>query len=183
MVAVTFFLICLFLFSQGNRIHASVKRTLVYKFINDLREGSVYHLQFLGVSANVGEYRTCRHSYKLNFQFTSKVNPMESGHVLGDGFDFVPISYLTLAAAVNTVILVGELFVLYFHYVQLCRFAANSITFTTFCTYGVNTDSLNGVALNVVDVVGMLTGVGTEKQYERNGSKTKLNVISLEADG
>lgn len=157
-----------------------MKRTLVYKFINDLREGSVYHSQFLGVSANVGEYRTCRHSYKLNFQFTSKVNPMESGRVLGDGFDFVPISYLTLVAAVNTVILVGELFVLYFHYfhyVQLCRFAANSITFTTFCTYGVNTDLLNGVALNVVDVVG------TEKQYERNGSKTKLNVISLEADG
>lgn len=43
--------------------------------------------------------------------------------------------------------------------------------------------SFNIASLNGVDVVGMLTGVGSERQYERNGTKTKLNVISLEADG
>lgn len=35
----------------------------------------------------------------------------------------------------------------------------------------------------VVDVIGVLTGVGSEREYERNGSKTKLNVICLEAYG
>ncbi|XP_024633535.2 uncharacterized protein [Medicago truncatula] len=35
----------------------------------------------------------------------------------------------------------------------------------------------------LVDVIGMLTGVGTKREYERNGSATKLNVIAMEADG
>lgn len=110
MVAVALFLmfLLLFLFLQGTRIHASVRRTLVYKFVNELKEGCVYHLQFLGVAASVGEYRTCRQAYKLNFQFTTKVNPMDSGRVLGEGFQFVPIPDLTVVAGVNTDILVGE---------------------------------------------------------------------------
>lgn len=35
----------------------------------------------------------------------------------------------------------------------------------------------------VTDVIGVLHGIGTKREYERNGSKTKLNVKSLEADG
>jgi hypothetical protein len=35
----------------------------------------------------------------------------------------------------------------------------------------------------LLDVIGMLTEVGEERQYERNGQSTKLNVIELEADG
>lgn len=42
---------------------------------------------------------------------------------------------------------------------------------------------INKFLFFVVDVVGLLTGVGTERQIERNGVKTKLNVISLEEDG
>lgn len=37
--------------------------------------------------------------------------------------------------------------------------------------------------LNDADVLGLLTGIGREKDYERNGTKTKFNVIALEADG
>jgi len=33
------------------------------------------------------------------------------------------------------------------------------------------------------DVIGILTGVGTEKELNRSGSETKLNVISIEVDG
>jgi len=29
----------------------------------------------------------------------------------------------------------------------------------------------------------MLTGVGSEREYDRHGKTTKLNVIALEADG
>ena len=33
------------------------------------------------------------------------------------------------------------------------------------------------------DVIGVLTGVGTEKEYEKDGKKTKMIVIELESDG
>lgn len=33
------------------------------------------------------------------------------------------------------------------------------------------------------DVMGIFTGVGTERQHKRNGSTTKMNVIELESDG
>ncbi|CAJ2635731.1 unnamed protein product [Trifolium pratense] len=39
-----------------------------------------------------------------------------------------------------------------------------------------------GVASNG-DVIGVLTGVGSERGIEKNGGTTKLNVIALEADG
>lgn len=36
---------------------------------------------------------------------------------------------------------------------------------------------------NNADVVGFFSAVGVEKQYERNGSMTKMNVIELEDNG
>ena len=33
------------------------------------------------------------------------------------------------------------------------------------------------------NVIGILTGVGTERELNRPGSTTKLNAISIEADG
>ena len=33
------------------------------------------------------------------------------------------------------------------------------------------------------DVIGILTGVGTERELNRSRSTTKLNAISIEADG
>ncbi|KAK2401733.1 replication protein A 70 kDa DNA-binding subunit E [Trifolium repens] len=93
---------------DGDRIHCSIKKTLLYKFVSDIKEGRVYSLENLDVATNGGSYKTTKHPYKLNF-----------------------------------------------HY---------------------DTDYL-------VDVIGMLTEVGEERQYERNGQSTKLNVIELEADG
>jgi len=34
-----------------------------------------------------------------------------------------------------------------------------------------------------VDVIGMFTGVGTERELEKGGKKTKMNVILIESDG
>lgn len=33
------------------------------------------------------------------------------------------------------------------------------------------------------DVIGMLTAIGTEREIERNGVRTKMNVIALDSDG
>lgn len=36
---------------------------------------------------------------------------------------------------------------------------------------------------SIIDVMGLFTGVGTERNYERNGLPVKMNVIELESDG
>jgi len=41
---------------QGNKIHAAVIRTLIYKFGKDLLEGNVYSMSNFGVAANLGSY-------------------------------------------------------------------------------------------------------------------------------
>lgn len=64
----------------------------MYKFQNQLQEDGVYSLQFLSVATNVDSFGITRHEHKLIFQMSSKVQIMESGHVAGDGYDFVPIS-------------------------------------------------------------------------------------------
>jgi hypothetical protein len=35
----------------------------------------------------------------------------------------------------------------------------------------------------MLDVMGMFTSVGEEKQYDRIGQSTKLNVVELKVDG
>lgn len=93
---------------QGDRIHATVKRTLVYKFQNQLQEGCVYSIQGVSVGANVGSFRTCHHNYKLFFQFSTKVQQLETGHVIGDGYDFIPIPQIR-GNGFNADFLVGQL--------------------------------------------------------------------------
>jgi len=58
---------------QGDKIHVSVRRTLIYKFQNDIFEDKVYSFNFFSVSTNSGSYRTTCHQYKINFQFGTKV--------------------------------------------------------------------------------------------------------------
>ncbi|WJX62617.1 hypothetical protein P8452_47591 [Trifolium repens] len=125
--------------SEGGRIHATIKKTLIYKFKDNLVEGNVYGFDNLGVSANGGAYRSTHHRYKLNFQFSSMVQKLSNVDIKGSEFNFVHISEV-----------VGGSY---------------------------DTDYL-------VDVIGILTGVGTEREVtNQNGSTTKLNVIALEAQG
>jgi len=46
----------------GDRIHASIKKTLIYKFKNDLFEGKCSSFENMGVANNGGGYRTTRHT-------------------------------------------------------------------------------------------------------------------------
>ncbi|XP_027941100.1 uncharacterized protein LOC114194891 [Vigna unguiculata] len=95
---------------MGFLMDASVRRTLIYKFQSEIKEYKVYTIQSFSVSCNGGSYRTTNHTYKINFQFGTKVNMVEN-------------------------------------------------------------------------VIGMFTGVGTERELEKGGKKTKMNVILIEADG
>jgi len=66
------------MFLQGFLMDASVRRTLIYKFQSEIKEYKVYTIQSFSVSCNGGSYRTTNHTYKINFQFGTKVNMVES---------------------------------------------------------------------------------------------------------
>ncbi|GAU46750.1 hypothetical protein TSUD_402760 [Trifolium subterraneum] len=124
---------------KGGRIHATIKKTLIYKFKDELIQGMVYSFENLGVSTNGGAYRTTHHRYKLNFQFSSLIQRLSNVAVGGTPFNFVPIADVVSGSY--------------------------------------DTDYL-------VDVIGVLTGVGAEREItNQNGTTTKLNVIALEAEG
>ncbi|XP_027905731.1 uncharacterized protein LOC114165274 [Vigna unguiculata] len=122
----------------GVLIHASVRRTLIYKFQSEIKEDKVYCIQSFSVSCNGGSYRTTNHAYKINFQFGTKVNLVESTLVPNISTAYTP--------------------------------------FSTIQAPGFDTDYL-------VNVIGMLTGVGTERELEKGGKKTKMNVILIQSDG
>jgi len=82
---------------QGNNIHCSIRRTLIYKFQNDILEDNVYSIQNFSVAPNGGSYRTTQHAYKINFQFGTKVIPVDSNLVPNRSLNYTPLSLLTSA--------------------------------------------------------------------------------------
>jgi len=51
----------------GVRIHALVKRILIYKFHNEVVVDGMYCIQSFNVAWNNGYYGTTQHPYKINF--------------------------------------------------------------------------------------------------------------------
>ncbi|XP_057426364.1 replication protein A 70 kDa DNA-binding subunit B-like [Lotus japonicus] len=78
--------------SKGCKIHASIRRTLVYRFKNQLLEGRVYQISFFGVCENDGDFRTTPHPYKVNFQMHTSVRLMANTPITGKPFTFMPLS-------------------------------------------------------------------------------------------
>ncbi|XP_045797898.1 replication protein A 70 kDa DNA-binding subunit E-like [Trifolium pratense] len=62
---------------KGEKIHATVRRTLIYKYEKELTEGHVYSISNFSVATNVGSYRTTNHAYKINFQFGTKIKKFD----------------------------------------------------------------------------------------------------------
>ncbi|XP_027938803.1 ATP-dependent DNA helicase RRM3-like [Vigna unguiculata] len=123
---------------EGSKIHASLRRTLIYKFQTEISEGHVYAIQNFSVAPNSGIHRTKHHPYKINFQFGTKVSLLDGNLVPDLKPQYTPLSLLT--------------------------------------TTGFDTDYL-------VDILGLLVEVGTERELQVDGKTTKLNVIAIEADG
>ncbi|KAL5099402.1 hypothetical protein RYX36_003729 [Vicia faba] len=55
-------------YNKGDNIQASVKKNLLSRFDNKIREGIVYNFKYFGVAANTGVYRSIKHQFKLNLQ-------------------------------------------------------------------------------------------------------------------
>jgi replication factor A1 len=105
--------------ADGDKIHATIKKTLIYKFKNELIEGKVYCLENLGVATNSGAYRSCRHPYKLNFQYSSLVQRLSNFEILKSPYNFVPISEV-VGGSYDCDFLVGE-FYLACLYLFICK--------------------------------------------------------------
>lgn len=93
--------------AEGGRIHATVKKTLIYKFQNDITEGNVYLFENMGVASYGGSYRTTHHPFKLNFQFSSRVVPLPNAIINLSPYHLVPISEI-VGGSYDTDFLVGE---------------------------------------------------------------------------
>jgi replication factor A1 len=98
--------------SEGAKIHATVRKTLIYKFKDDLREGKVYAFENMGVATNGGAYRTTNHRYKLNFQFTSIVQILSNQDIVMSPFNFTPIATI-VGGSYDNDYLVGELYLIF----------------------------------------------------------------------
>jgi len=79
------FFLCLscfrFLNLLGTKIHASIRKHLLYVFPKKLAERDVYKMSYFSVSPNVGSYRTSVHPYKLIFQMKIKVQKSEGSRI------------------------------------------------------------------------------------------------------
>lgn len=100
---------------QGDKIHASVRKTLIYKFEKELKEDCVYSMSNFGVACNAGSFRTTKHDYKLNFQIGTKVLNMDNSFVSCSPFTLVPFSEIN--DGYDTNYLIGELFLNNLQYV------------------------------------------------------------------
>ncbi|AES74184.2 animal RPA1 domain protein [Medicago truncatula] len=123
---------------KGDRIGASIRRTLIYKFKNQLQEGMVFTISSFNVASNIGSYRPSRNEYKLNFTINTKVKLSKTVLVPTNVYSFTPAPDVFNESYDNNYL---------------------------------------------VDVIGVMIGVGVEKEYERDGVKTKMNVIELDSNG
>ncbi|KAL2894833.1 ATP-dependent DNA helicase CHL1, partial [Bienertia sinuspersici] len=52
---------------KGSRIQASIRKTIMQRFSNMVKEGSCRIIAKFGLISNIGKHRATNHSYKLNF--------------------------------------------------------------------------------------------------------------------
>nr|ABD33040.1 Nucleic acid-binding, OB-fold, subgroup [Medicago truncatula] len=110
---------------KGDRIGASIRRTLIYKFKNQLQEGMVFTISSFNVASNIGSYRPSRNEYKLNFTINTKVKLSKTVLVPTNVYSFTPAPNVFNESYDNNYL---------------------------------------------VDVIGVMIGVGVEKEYERDGT-------------
>ncbi|KAL2931969.1 Alkane 1-monooxygenase 1 [Bienertia sinuspersici] len=58
---------------RGDKIQASIKRSMIMTYRNLLNEGESYTSMTFGVGLNSGDYKPTSHAYKINFLNITKV--------------------------------------------------------------------------------------------------------------
>lgn len=75
------------------KIHATVRKQLLYVFQKKLAKGDAYKMSYFYVAPNVGFYRA--HEYKLIFQMKTKVQKIEGSAIPNNGLSSSKIEELS----------------------------------------------------------------------------------------
>ncbi|AES61945.1 animal RPA1 domain protein [Medicago truncatula] len=73
---------------KGDRIGAFIRRTLIYKFNEQLQEGMVFTITSFDFVCNSGLYRPSHNEYKLNFTINTKIKIFKSSLVPTNMYSF-----------------------------------------------------------------------------------------------
>nr|XP_029143261.1 uncharacterized protein LOC112805928 [Arachis hypogaea] len=80
---------------KGGKIHASVKKAFVSRFVNLLEEGISYQIRYFGVGLNKGYFKTTHHEYVVNLNQRTDVHRLpELSSIPRYGFKFVSFDTL-----------------------------------------------------------------------------------------
>ncbi|XP_056691759.1 replication factor A protein 1-like [Spinacia oleracea] len=75
---------------MGDKIQATIKKSLLRTFQPLLKEGEIYTISNYRVGKNSGEYKPTGHPYKINFVILTRVNVLHAANIPTYGFDLVP---------------------------------------------------------------------------------------------
>ncbi|XP_057427773.1 uncharacterized protein LOC130721058 [Lotus japonicus] len=78
--------------AKGCKIHATVRKTLIYRFQSLLSEGRVYQILFFGVGESGRDFRSTSHPFKINFDIHTFVRLVPNKAINLSPYNFVPIS-------------------------------------------------------------------------------------------
>ncbi|TKY55640.1 Replication protein A 70 kDa DNA-binding subunit C [Spatholobus suberectus] len=74
---------------EGSKIQAMIRKSMLWKFNDCVKEGDVYAMTFFAMVANTGSYRATRHEYKLLFHAKTTVIPCDDITIPMNGFSLM----------------------------------------------------------------------------------------------
>ncbi|WJX38287.1 hypothetical protein P8452_25966 [Trifolium repens] len=77
---------------KGGKIHATIKKQLIYMFERKIEEGNTYDISSFAVYPQSGSYRSTLHPYKIVFKLKTKVNLSEHSSITTYGLTVTNIS-------------------------------------------------------------------------------------------
>ncbi|XP_057418499.1 uncharacterized protein LOC130712695 [Lotus japonicus] len=77
---------------KGCKIHATVRKTLIYRFQSSLTEGKVYQISYFGVGESGRDFRLTEHPFKINFDIQTSVRLLPNKAINITTYSFVPLA-------------------------------------------------------------------------------------------
>lgn len=97
-----------FVLLQGDRIHASIGKTLIKHFREILYELGVFRMNYFVIAPNIMKFKTTPHKHKLNFTVTTNVKEIQDPSFHMDIFNTRTFDKLTIHHNVDETELLGN---------------------------------------------------------------------------
>ncbi|KAK2392196.1 replication protein A 70 kDa DNA-binding subunit E [Trifolium repens] len=192
---------------KGSKIHASIRRQLLYLFRDKIFEGKVYKMSHFTVGPESGLYRTTDHPYKLIFEMKTKVQLSESKKIdeyglslstigavkgYGAGHDFLvgfsgvrrdrcptrTTQYFDRSHRASMIHMLNIVFAT--HVGSWTKIFGDSKPFQKDEVKNVQERCANMTLEHIeANVVALVTPTSPEKEYVRDGKVTKMVVLQI----